>query len=76
MLPFSAAIDYAAYQSRPPANGASSLGSTFSSWLVPTQDVCGVNFMPTQQQSQQPLDTGHVSLEIYFLIPKIKGISE
>lgn len=69
MLPYSAvAIDYAAYQSRPglsSSNGAP-LGASFThSWLVPTQDLCGVNFKPNQQQNQLIVDPGHV--ERFFL---------
>ncbi|CRK97342.1 CLUMA_CG010733, isoform A [Clunio marinus] len=71
MLPYSAvaAIDYAAYQSRPgltTSNGAP-LGASFThSWLVPTQDLCGVNFKPDQQQNQLIVDPGHV--ENFFFI--------
>lgn len=71
MLPYSAvaAIDYAAYQSRPglSSNGAP-LGASFThSWLVPTQDLCGVNFKPNQQQNQLIVDPGHVERFFYFL---------
>lgn len=67
MLPYSAAIDYAAYQTRSilhPPDGAGSAGFTHS-WLVPSsQDLCGANFKPNHQQ-QQILDPGHVEFSFY-----------
>jgi hypothetical protein len=68
MLPYSAvaAIDYAAYQSRPGLSSAINNGASFThSWLVPTQDLCGVNFKPNQPQNQLIVDPGHV--EKFFL---------
>lgn len=67
MLPYSAvaAIDYAAYQSRP--GMSSSNGASFThSWLVPTQDLCGVNFKPNQQQNQLLVDPGHVKNILFY----------
>lgn len=69
MLPYSAvaAIDYAAYQSRPGLSSASN-GTPFThSWLVPTQEMCGVNFKPNQQQNQLIVDPGHVE-KFYFML--------
>lgn len=69
MLPYSAvaAIDYAAYQSRPGLSSAINNGASFThSWLVPTQDLCGVNFKPNQQQNQLIVDPGHVE-KFYFM---------
>jgi hypothetical protein len=73
MLPYSAvaAIDYAAYQSRPglSASNGAPLGASFThSWLVPTQDLCGVNFKPNQQQNQLIVDPGHVERLFYFFM--------
>lgn len=56
MLPYSAAIDYAAYQSR--SDGLSVPTSGYS-WLVPSQDLCVANFKSNQQPPLQ-LDPGHV----------------
>lgn len=68
MLPYSAvaAIDYAAYQSRPGLSAASNGASFTHSWLVPTQELCGVNFKPNQQQNQLIVDPGHVE-KFYFM---------
>lgn len=69
MLPYSAvaAIDYAAYQSRPGLSTTINNGASFThSWLVPTQDLCGVNFKPNQQQNQLIVDPGHVEFFILF----------
>jgi hypothetical protein len=66
MLPYSAvaAIDYAAYQSRPAGNNG---GSFAHSWLVPTQEMCGANFKPNPQ-NHLVVDPGHVdSLLFSFL---------
>lgn len=69
MLPYSAvALDYAAYQSRPGLSSAGNGASFTHSWLVPTQDLCGVNFKPNQHQNQLIVDPGHVEnfLFLYF----------
>jgi hypothetical protein len=71
MLPYSAvaAIDYAAYQSRPGLSQVINNGASFThSWLVPTQDLCGVNFKPNQQQNQLIVDPGHVEKFFIFYI--------
>lgn len=69
MLPYSAvaAIDYAAYQSRPGLSSASNGASFTHSWLVPTQDLCGINFKPNQQQNQLIVDPGHVEHFFIFI---------
>lgn len=62
MLPYSAvaAIDYAAYQSRPGLSTTiNNAGSFTHSWLVPTQDLCGVNFKANQQHQQLVVDPGY-----------------
>lgn len=68
MLPYSAvaAIDYAAYQSRPGLSNGAQFGASFThSWLVPpAQDLCNVNF------TQQPNETGHVEIKLIIKQPK------
>jgi hypothetical protein len=66
MLPYSAvaAIDYAAYQSRPAGGNG---GSFAHSWLVPTQEMCGGNFKPNPQ-NHLVVDPGHVDSLLFFLI--------
>ena len=76
MLPYSAVtnLDYANYQRAGPLGMPG--GSSFShSWLVPTQDLCGVSpykQLPSQHHSmdmlsdQQLLEPGHVSLVIFL----------
>lgn len=67
MLPYSAvALDYAAYQSRPGLSSAGNGASFTHSWLVPTQDLCGVNFKPNQHQNQLIVDPGHVENFLFF----------
>lgn len=68
MLPYSAvaAIDYAAYQSRPGLSSGGNGSSFTHSWLVPTQDLCGVNFKPNQQQNQLIVDPGHVKKFLFY----------
>lgn len=57
MLPY-AAIDYAAYQSRPVLPAAAHLGSSFAhSWFVP-QELSREHFNPNQQL--QPIEPEHV----------------
>ena len=72
MLPFTAvaAIDYAAYQSRPglPAIGSSTTVAAVAfthSWLVPNQEFVG-NFNDDQHQAQQSIDPGHVIIFLLF----------
>lgn len=63
MLPYSAAIDYAAYQSRASlqsSDGAISMPATGYSWLVPSQDLCVANFKSNHPPTQQIMDPGHV----------------
>lgn len=61
MLPYSAAIDYAAYQSRAglQSDGGLSVPTSGYSWLVPSQDLCVANYKSSQQPPLQ-LDPGHV----------------
>jgi hypothetical protein len=71
MLPYSAvaAIDYAAYQSRPGLSTTiNNAGSFTHSWLVPTQDLCGVNFKANQQHQQLVVDPGYELNEFYMKI--------
>jgi hypothetical protein len=69
MLPYSAmaGIDYAAYQSRPGlSTNSNNVGAALShSWLVPTQDLGGVNAGLNHQQTQH---SGHVFVFIYFCL--------
>jgi hypothetical protein len=74
MLPFTAvaAIDYAAYQSRPglPAIGSSTAAAVAftHSWLVPNEEFV-VNFKADDQhQPQQILDPGHVFILFLFIL--------
>ena len=76
MMPYSSItnLDYANYQRAGPLGMPA--GAPFShSWLVPTQDLCGVspyNQLPNQHHSmdmlsdQQLLEPGHVSLVIFL----------
>ena len=62
MLPYSAAIDYAAYQSRATLQsegGAITIPGTSYSWLMPSQDLCVANFKSNHPPSQI-VDPGHV----------------
>lgn len=68
MLPYTAAIDYAAYQSR--ASLQSSEGAmpvTGYSWLVPSQDLCVTNFKSNHPPPQQIMDPGHVFFLRFFI---------
>lgn len=89
MLPYqSVAMDYAGYQRQPPNSSHMAMGLGMSvgappfthSWLVPTQDLCGVpyNKLPNQHQGgmmhpQQSLEPGQVIFfSVFQLLPKLK----
>lgn len=66
MLPYSAAIDYAAYQSRASLQqeGGITVPASGYSWLVPSQDLCVANFKSSHQPPQQ-LDPGQ-EINIFY----------
>jgi hypothetical protein len=78
MLPYSAAIDYAAYQSRASLQSSDgiSMPATGYSWLVPSQDLCVASFKSNHPPTQQIMDPG----QVFFrgdkkVVEKIKVLS-
>lgn len=84
MLPYQAvAMDYGGYQRQGPSSGGhmgmqmGALGMGVGappfthSWLMPTQDLCGVPYKQMQNQhphmQPQQLEPGHVFIQFFLL---------